>query len=171
MNAQGKKSTLRAARSLLYRHGVRVLRTTQFFQASCLLCFNASEVLHATALPSGSSFQLHRQRQALCHRRSTVLSHSPSFVCAGQDVPLGPGLELCGGSSSRLQAPAALPSRRRCGGRCGRWRQRRCGGGRGGGAAAAAQAELASACSSSRRACSAGRDSAVPAAGGRAVQS
>ncbi|PRW44527.1 methyltransferase 16 isoform X2 isoform A [Chlorella sorokiniana] len=28
----GKKSTLRAARSLLYRHGVRVLRTTEFFQ-------------------------------------------------------------------------------------------------------------------------------------------
>jgi hypothetical protein len=28
----GKKATLRAARSLLYRHGVRVLRTTEFCQ-------------------------------------------------------------------------------------------------------------------------------------------
>ena len=29
----GKKATLRAVRSLLYRHGVRALRTTEFFQA------------------------------------------------------------------------------------------------------------------------------------------
>lgn len=35
---QGKKGTLRAARSLLYRHGVRVLRTTEFFQARHPLC-------------------------------------------------------------------------------------------------------------------------------------
>jgi hypothetical protein len=28
----GKKGTLRAVRSMLYRHGVRVLRTTEFFQ-------------------------------------------------------------------------------------------------------------------------------------------
>ncbi len=44
-HAQGKKSTLRAARSLLYRHGVRVLRTTEFFQASPYACLLSSKIM------------------------------------------------------------------------------------------------------------------------------
>ena len=32
----GKKSTLKALRALLYAHGARVLRTTEFFQASSI---------------------------------------------------------------------------------------------------------------------------------------